>query len=177
MTSIIQQILIGAQSGQKLPQLTLFLVLHSILHMLQFHVRQSVNTCLIISDRIQYLSITLIAVNFTISLAGYLLLIALYRHSIVNIFNRQLPSSFQKIIPSLGAHLSLLRPLEIIFRYLTYSWRVLPDVIVLGEVRCGTVQREQSGMMHNRTALYVILTSQIMYLSHTRCGILQDIFL
>ncbi|OEU17677.1 hypothetical protein FRACYDRAFT_238103 [Fragilariopsis cylindrus CCMP1102] len=41
-------------------------------------------------------------------------------------------------IPSFCAHISLLRPLEIIFRYLTYRWRVLPDVIVLGEVRCGT---------------------------------------
>ncbi|CAJ1929069.1 unnamed protein product [Cylindrotheca closterium] len=32
----------------------------------------------------------------------------------------------------------MLRPLEIIFRYVTSSWRVLPDIIVLGEVRCGT---------------------------------------
>jgi len=73
-----------------------------------------------------------------IALCGYLLLIALYKHSILNIFNRRLPTTFRKMIPSLGAHLSLLRPLEIIFRYLTYSWRVLPDIIVLGEVRCGT---------------------------------------
>ncbi|KAL7488219.1 hypothetical protein ACHAW6_013795 [Cyclotella cf. meneghiniana] len=32
----------------------------------------------------------------------------------------------------------MLRPLEILFRFLTSPFRVLPDVIVLGEVRCGT---------------------------------------
>ena len=41
-------------------------------------------------------------------------------------------------VNSFGAHIALLRPLEIIFRYLTARFRVLPDVIVLGEVRCGT---------------------------------------
>jgi hypothetical protein len=32
----------------------------------------------------------------------------------------------------------MLRPLEILFRFVTAPLRVLPDVIVLGEVRCGT---------------------------------------
>jgi hypothetical protein len=34
--------------------------------------------------------------------------------------------------------MGMLKPLEIIFRYLTRHLRLLPDVIILGEVRCGT---------------------------------------
>ena len=32
----------------------------------------------------------------------------------------------------------VLKPLEIMFRFLTFRFWVLPDIIVLGEVRCGT---------------------------------------
>merc|ERR1719469_1032131 len=35
-------------------------------------------------------------------------------------------------------HLQNLRPCACLFRLMTYRLRVLPDVIVLGEVRCGT---------------------------------------
>ena len=69
---------------------------------------------------------------------GYTLLLALYQHSITTIFNKRIPSTIRECIPSFIAHLQLLKPLEIIFRFLTCRFRVLPDIIVLGEVRCGT---------------------------------------
>lgn len=49
-----------------------------------------------------------------------------------------MPRNMEDRLSSFCTHMSLLRPLEIIFRYCTYRWRVLPDIIVLGEVRCGT---------------------------------------
>eukprot|EP00571_Detonula_confervacea_P006992 CAMPEP_0172322132 /NCGR_PEP_ID=MMETSP1058-20130122/45103_1 /TAXON_ID=83371 /ORGANISM="Detonula confervacea, Strain CCMP 353" /LENGTH=456 /DNA_ID=CAMNT_0013037789 /DNA_START=321 /DNA_END=1691 /DNA_ORIENTATION=+ len=39
---------------------------------------------------------------------------------------------------SFNTHLLMLRPLEILFRFITAPLRVLPDVIVVGETRCGT---------------------------------------
>eukprot|EP00804_Cyclotella_cryptica_P028968 CCRYP_012385-RA/>CCRYP_012385-RA protein AED:0.21 eAED:0.21 QI:270/1/0.66/1/0.5/0/3/0/335 len=61
------------------------------------------------------------------------------------IFNRKIPTFGDCIQPrahpaiqSFNTHLLMLRPLEIIFRFLTSPFRVLPDLIVLGEVRCGT---------------------------------------
>jgi len=87
--------------------------------------------------------------------AGYTLLLLLYRHSIRVIFNRQLPPlvTFHTLdeenkqnlvgvefpfLKSFVVHLRMLRPLEVIYRFVTARFRVLPDVLVLGEVRCGT---------------------------------------
>ncbi|KAL7505164.1 hypothetical protein ACHAXN_002655 [Cyclotella atomus] len=78
-------------------------------------------------------------------MAGYSFLVLLYRHSIQVIFNRKVTTYKHVDVPrphpaieSFNTHLLMLRPLEIIFRFLTAPLRVLPDVIVLGEVRCGT---------------------------------------
>jgi hypothetical protein len=68
-------------------------------------------------------------------ISSFFLLGLLYRHSIHTIFNSRIPTRF---LPSLKVHLEMLKPLEIIWRYLTRHFRVLPDLIILGEVRCGT---------------------------------------
>lgn len=76
-----------------------------------------------------------LAVSISILSLGYATLLALYQHSVRIIFNSTHP---KKYFPSFRVHLALLKPLEILWRYATARWRVLPDVIVLGEVRCGT---------------------------------------
>ena len=83
-------------------------------------------------------SIGLLCINLILICVGYMFLLQLYQHSIKNIFNRKLPATLSQCIPSFVAHLSLLRPLEILLRRLTYRQRVLPDIVILGEVRCGT---------------------------------------
>jgi len=132
---LLRGILESARNGQTLSICTIFLLVHSTLH-----VTLSLNR--MFSDYsmtfLHQLSKTIIMLNFSINVIGYVLLIKLYKHSIRHIFNREIPSTIMECIPSFCAHISLLRPLEIIFRYCTYRWRVLPDVIVLGEVRCGT---------------------------------------
>lgn len=123
----------AARAGQLLPIFTIFFATQLSLHVL-LH-RQSI---IELPDSYKRVSHVLNVICFVINLAGYSLLIALYRYSVETIFNRRLPPTLRDSLPSLSAHLSMLRPLEIIFRFLTYSWRVLPDIIVLGEVRCGT---------------------------------------
>ncbi len=102
------------------------------------------------SSRIpQQLSICLMAINAFLNLSGYIFIVLLYRHSIQTIFNRKIPilkrdkhgcilPEAHPAIKSFNTHLSMLRPLEILFRFVTAPFRVLPDVIVLGETRCGT---------------------------------------
>jgi hypothetical protein len=147
---LLKGIFAAARSGQKLPMCTIFLLLHSTLHVLlsleTIHTTFSSIGNIIARNNskhstttfVRQLSYAIIMLNFFINVVGYIFLIRLYKHSIRYIFNREIPPTIMECIPSFCAHLSLLRPLEIIFRYLTYRWRVLPDVIVLGEVRCGT---------------------------------------
>jgi len=144
----------------KMIAITIFLFLHAISHSLYFHVWDLDKDCIATTTTrwINKLSLFLIFVNTFFTIVGYILLIALYQHSIMVIFNSKLPS-LRKRIPSFVAHLSLLRPLEIIFRYLTYSWRVLPDIIVLGEVRCGTVCINKEKIVENAPC-FIILTCQ-----------------
>jgi hypothetical protein len=130
--SIGRLIINAAKARQALPQLSLILLFHSCLHF--FYVIP--NTSL--SEHYKQMSFVLLIICGTINMIGYVSLIALYRHSIQTIFNREIPPTLNECLPSFGAHLSLLRPLQIVWRYYTSSWRVLPDIIVLGEVRCGT---------------------------------------
>ena len=127
---LLKKVTIAALDGQKLPQMSLVFLAHLGFHLIV----GSTST----SRRLQHTSLALLIVSALINLSGYVLLIALYRHSVRNIFNRSLPRSIPECIPSFGAHLALLKPLEVIFRYVTASFRVLPDILVLGEVRCGT---------------------------------------
>lgn len=132
-----KHILFSAWEGQSLPRLTIVLIAHAIIHV-------ACNSSLWISQGIRLsfnhhrASIVVLVLNAFTNICGYALLIALYRHSVSTIFNRTLPSTLRQCMPSFGAHMALLKPLEVCWRYATVRFRVLPDVIVLGEVRCGT---------------------------------------
>jgi hypothetical protein len=149
----------AARSGQKLPILTILVtmiqpLLNYILtlylqhhydgtnNQLDNHNSSTVTQIMPIQhalSKIQSYNILLLQLNVILFLIpGYTLLFHLYHHSITTIFNKNIPNTYSKCIPSWNVHLYLLKPLEILFRYLTYRWRVLPDIIVLGEVRCGT---------------------------------------
>lgn len=125
----------AANKGQLLPQLTLLFAMLSFLH-------------LFFSSK--HLTITCVLLLMT-NLIGYALVLKLYSHSVRTIFNRKIPITFQQRISSFIAHLALLKPVEIIFRYLTWRWRLLPDIIILGEVRCGT-----TSLCHQLTSLQEI---------------------
>ena len=124
----------AAKSGRTLPRLTLLLpvqmIVHSKLSMYQWRAA----------------SLLFLRINMTLNIIGYIFLIALYRHCVPVVFNRKIPTfenhdngqQAHPAIQSFNTHLLMLRPLEIIFRFATAPLRVLPDVIVLGEVRCGT---------------------------------------
>mmetsp|Transcript_28423 Transcript_28423/g.57183 ORF Transcript_28423/g.57183 Transcript_28423/m.57183 type:complete len:545 (+) Transcript_28423:129-1763(+) len=143
---IFSGIIPSARSGRTLSRLTLLLSIHVPVHMLILNSNQfNINN----KSTLQQLSIHFIAINTLLNLCGYIFLILLYRHSIQTIFNRKIPTLQRDkngcILPephpaikSFNTHLSMLRPLEILFRFATAPLRVLPDVIVLGETRCGT---------------------------------------
>jgi hypothetical protein len=113
-------------------------------------------TLVLVSQAIAFLALekpsniqkTLILVNFAINAFGYTILILLYRHNIQVIFNRNLPVFAKRdadgqcdwfpFLPSFFVFLDMTRPLELAFRFLTARFRVLPDILILGEVRCGT---------------------------------------
>jgi len=151
MCGICRHVRSAARDGQILPRLTVLLAIHSLLHAaLASHSWLHWGTpafspehlVVLSSASIQLLtqvSLTLLGANLILNIAGYVLIFRLYRHSVSTIFNR-VPPKFPSVafVNSFGAHIALLRPLEIVFRYLTARFRVLPDVIVLGEVRCGT---------------------------------------
>ena len=126
-----QQILTSAWNGQRLPQLTLLWIAHLCFHVLLLYTLPSTD------NRSIRLSTSLLILTTALLLSGYTLLVMLFRHSVQTIFNRNLPTLL-KSIPSFGAHLAMLKPLDIIFRRFTAPLRVLPDILVLGEVRCGT---------------------------------------
>lgn len=128
----VQMIFRTAMSGQLLPRFSV-LLLFQLIH--QFFLLSCNFT---LSDSCMQFSEVLLILCFAINCIGYSLLVALYRYSVQTIFNRQIPPSMRDCLPSFSVHLSMLRPLEIIFRYCTSRWRVLPDIIVIGEVRCGT---------------------------------------
>lgn len=122
VVNLFHGIFIAAKNGQLLPRLTLVAGLSSILSLFFESKHHRFFTKLLIVTTV----------------IGYTLLCKLYSHSVRTIFNRRVPGTISQCIPSFIVHLTLLRPLEIIYRFVTYRWRVLPDIIVLGEVRCGT---------------------------------------
>lgn len=136
----------AAKSGRLLPRLTLILSIHGILHRLVFYTVFNEQTKY---DRYRFYSMFLMVVNVSLNFLGYTLLVLLYQHSVQAIFNREIPTVGKDsdghirhiahpAIQSFNTHLLMLRPLEIIFRFITAPLRVLPDLIVLGETRCGT---------------------------------------
>lgn len=130
-----EQIVVAARSGQLLPRFSLAFILQLLLHLVAFNGGQSRTQSW---ERLKHVSLFLMCFAGITNICGYVLLIVLYKHSVENIFNRKLPSTLIGCLPSFSVHLGLLKPLEIIFRYATARFRVLPDILVLGEVRCGT---------------------------------------
>jgi hypothetical protein len=144
---ICKLVLIAALEGQILAILSIITVAHVIAHVSVFgwtvytHSPHSISTFnMSPGDEAasNALSAVLLTFNFTLLCCGYVILIALYRHSVTTIFNKNIPSTVQNCLPSFAVHMTLLRPLEALFRFVTAKFRVLPDIIVLGEVRCGT---------------------------------------
>lgn len=129
--SISRLILSAAKAGRTLPRLSIVLLLQLCIHIICVQLPT-------LPSNVKKTSLALLCLNASLNVAGYAFLVALYRWSVQTIFNRQIPPTIHECLASFGAHLSLLRPLEILFRYFTSSFRVLPDIIVLGEVRCGT---------------------------------------
>ncbi len=136
----------AAKAGKLLPCLTLMLPLQAISHWFLF-----VTARITIPKELDWrrLSLCILVANFFCCTMGYIVLILLYRHSVQTIFNREVPRLKRDddgiIMPiahpalqSFNTHLLLLRPLEVFFRFITAPLRVLPDLIVLGETRCGT---------------------------------------
>lgn len=141
----------SAKCGRTLPRLTVILAMHIPVHLI-LTTSNRFNNIIDSSSGIiiHQLSLYFIVFNMLLNICGYVFLVMLYRHSIKTIFNREIPtlrrdSSSGCILPeahpavkSFNTHLSLLRPLEILFRFVTAPLRVLPDAIILGETRCGT---------------------------------------
>ena len=126
----------AAKSGRLLPRLTIIMSLHVVIHSLVFLSASSVT---------KRISTCILATNAFLNALGYTVLILMYRHSVKTIFNRNIPSMNMTdgngcldLVQSFNLHLSMLRPLEVLFRFITAPLRVLPDVIIVGETRCGT---------------------------------------
>ncbi len=136
----------AAKAGKLLPCLTLMLPFQAVAHWFLF-----VTASITIPKELYWrrISLCILVANMFCCTAGYIILILLYRHSVQTVFNRNIPRLRRDddgiIVPiahpavqSFNTHLLLLRPLEILFRFITAPLRVLPDLIVLGETRCGT---------------------------------------
>mmetsp|Transcript_39351 Transcript_39351/g.59457 ORF Transcript_39351/g.59457 Transcript_39351/m.59457 type:complete len:279 (+) Transcript_39351:107-943(+) len=139
-----EHICTSASAGQTLPQLILVVLVHCVLHFAIFSTLDTPSELPLLSA-ISYpcisarlISKVVLIFNILLVAVGLAFVIVLYRHSVQTIFNRSLPQSIISSLPSFSVHLAILRPLETIFRYFTSPIRTLPDVIVLGEVRCGT---------------------------------------
>lgn len=130
----------AAKAGRLLPRLSLMLPCQAIAHWFLFVAARPL---------LRWFSLYFLVANIFCCTVGYMLLILIYRHSVQTIFNRNIPRLRKDddgiIMPiahpalqSFNNHLLLLRPLEVLFRFITAPLRVLPDVLVLGETRCGT---------------------------------------
>jgi len=74
-----------------------------------------------------------------LSALGFIRLFSFYRLTVQMVFNKELPRLFSdNFFKSIYNYYILSRPMSMLYRYHTASFRVLPDVLVLGEVRCGT---------------------------------------
>lgn len=138
----------AAKAGRLLPRLTLVMAGQIFVHCVLLASRTgSVVVGAPTIEEWKALSACFMTINAALNVVGYAVLVLIYRHSIQTIFNRSIPriTLDDEISPtphpaleSFNTHLIMLRPLEILFRFVTAPLRVLPDVIVLGETRCGT---------------------------------------
>jgi len=73
-------------------------------------------------------------VNGVMAVIGTFVFLAFYRHAVIVIGNR---TPVWRLRP-LFAFFQITKPLEMAFRFATAPLRCLPDVCIIGEVRCGT---------------------------------------
>ena len=140
MFLLLDAIQSAAKSGQLLPQLTVLLILQIIIEVIPLLVSQIATSSLTpytrsrvrdagydafepYLNKLHIIHLYLLGINILLNMIGYILLYKLYHHSITTIFNRKVPSSTQQSIPSFALHLSMLKPLEIVWRLLTYRLR------------------------------------------------------
>jgi len=151
----------AAKAGRLLPCLTLMIPFHAVVHWHLFALESSSNTLIDAENTDNAVTIAnskqnwhayslyFMITNIVLNAVGYTIIILIYRHSVRTIFNRKIPTirrdahgciirSPHPAIKSFNTHLLMLRPLEILFRFITAPMRVLPDVIIVGETRCGT---------------------------------------
>ena len=69
------------------------------------------------------------------AVVGVFVYLVFYRHIVEVIFNRK--PGFLQFNPMLQLF-KITKPLELIWRFVTAPLRDLPDVVIIGEVRCGT---------------------------------------
>jgi len=75
---------------------------------------------------------------------GLIYLYRFYSRTVRTVFNSIPPPLFTDAwFTSLYNYYLLLRPLAILFRMATHKFRILPSVMVIGEVRCGTTTMSQ----------------------------------
>jgi len=75
----------------------------------------------------------------TVVLIGLLRLNKFYRYTVQTVFNKKLPLLFSdNAYRAFLTYFLLARPLTMLWRRLTARFRVLPEVLIIGEVRCGT---------------------------------------
>ena len=71
-------------------------------------------------------------------LVGLLFGIAFAQYAVLHIFNRQMPDSLVGRAYTTWQLLLITHPLESLWRLITCPFRALPDMCIVGEVRCGT---------------------------------------
>ena len=83
-------------------------------------------------DRIVFVFTAMLSL---INLIGLAAAACFYRHNVRLVLN----CTPRWTSPScIWEFLGFIRPLEMIWRFVTYRFRVLPDLLLVGEVRCGT---------------------------------------
>ena len=77
--------------------------------------------------------------HLLVNLFALAYLVSFYSHTVRNVFNKQRPALFSDpSFLSFYNYFLLVRPISIMWRKATWRLRVLPDALILGEVRCGT---------------------------------------
>jgi hypothetical protein len=105
-------VMTAAFQGQTLAIITLILGVHATAHVQLFgwtlftssDCTSSITHHFGNNTRTITMSSIILVLNVTLLSCGYILLVALYRHSVTTIFNRAIPSTIVKCIPSFQVH-------------------------------------------------------------------------
>ncbi|GMH75687.1 hypothetical protein TL16_g06844 [Triparma laevis f. inornata] len=90
------------------------------------------------------LSLAIFNINLLLTIIGFIYLLNFYRRVVRTVFNAQIPPLFtDSSFLSFYSIFLLARPLSICWRYSTYKFRLKPNLLIIGEVRCGTTTISQ----------------------------------